>query len=263
MKAKEVIESVKETGKEMLERGAKNRTGAALAPKLTAEMEQAAKEGRSPPGDERSLAALRAECHAQAGPIGSVPPPVRPKGMVSAAGHALRGEHVTELVDQLGARLAFERTGVRLYDTLLSKMRDAKKLAPGMSEARVRQIRDEEASHVVLVRDAIVEMGGDPTVVTPAADVQAVMSMGIPHVLQDPRTTVDQCLEAILVAELADRDSWAVLIAIARALGQDAMADRFESAFQREEEHLRTVRDWVARGARRRAGAEDVVAAEE
>ncbi len=260
MKPSEMVQAVKDTGKEMLERGAKNRTGAALSPKNAAAMEEAAKSGVPPAGDERDLMRLRLDEGKNAEPLGSVPPPVRPKGMASAAAHTVKGERVTELIDKLGARLAFERAGVRLYDALLTKMAGARELPPGVSRARAEEIRSEEAAHVLMVRDAIVKLGGDPTVITPGADVVGMMSMGLPKVLTDPRTEIEQCLDAILVAELADNDGWMVLIEIARLLGQDDMVQDFRAALEREEGHLKTVRTLVAAAARKSAGFAEAAA---
>lgn len=254
MKPSETVEAVKQTGKEILERGAKNRTGAALSPQNTAKMIEAAKATVPPKGTERDVTQLRIEAAQEAGSLGSVPPPVRAKGMMTAAGRAIRGEHLNELIDKLGARLAFERAGVRLYDALLTKMESASELPPGMSHARALEIRNEEASHVQLVRNAMEKLGADPTAVTPGADAVGVISMGLPQLMTDPRAGLEQCLEAILVAELADNDGWMVLIEVARLLGQDELAEKFRHALEREEEHLRTIRTWVAAAARKGTG---------
>jgi hypothetical protein len=48
-----------------------------------------------------------------------VPPPTSMKGMAKSALQALKGEKATVLIDKLAERLAFERTGTRLYETLI------------------------------------------------------------------------------------------------------------------------------------------------
>ncbi|WP_394836284.1 ferritin-like domain-containing protein [Pendulispora rubella] len=98
-----------------------------------------------------------------------------------------------------------------------------------------------------MVQKAIETVGGDPTGVTPSADLAAVKSMGLPQVLTDPRTTLAEGLEAILVAELVDNDCWPILITLTEKLGYKVIANQFREALQSEEEHLVKVRGWVER----------------
>ena len=79
---------------------------------------------------------------------------------------------------------------------------------------------------------------------TPCADVTGAESIGLLQVVSDPKTTVDQSLHAILVAELADNAGWEELIALAREMGQDDMTRQFEGALQEERQHLACVRRW-------------------
>ena len=64
----------------------------------------------------------------------------------------------------------------------------------------------------------------------------------------DPRTTLLQSLEAILIAELADNACWEALIALAEQAGEDPLVQPFEQALVTEQEHLRKVRAWLAAG---------------
>jgi hypothetical protein len=149
-------------------------------------------------------------------------------------------------LDELGARLAFERTGVRLYDAMLAKVPGAKTGKGTFSEEELQHFRDEELAHFLLVKEAIESLGGDPTAQTPAADVKAVESSGIVLAITDPRTTLTQCLEALHTAELADYAGWKLLIAMAEGLKQDELARRFTSALAEEDVHLRSVERWVS-----------------
>jgi hypothetical protein len=115
-----------------------------------------------------------------------------------------------------------------------------------MTVADLRRFRDEELAHVHLVKEAIEKVGGDPTAVTPCADLAGVQAMGLFQAVTDPRTTLTQCLEAILTAELADNDGWKVLIAIAEAMGQEDLARRFTEALASEDVHLQSIRSWLA-----------------
>jgi hypothetical protein len=101
---------------------------------------------------------------------------------------------------------------------------------------------------------AIQKLGGDPTVMTPSADVTAVMSMGLVQTLADPRVTLTQALKAILVAELADNDGWTALVDLVEQMGHDDLAQRFQEALAEEEEHLAQVRAWLTDAIMGQAG---------
>jgi hypothetical protein len=64
------------------------------------------------------------------------------------------------------------------------------------------------------------------------------------QVVTDPKTTVNQSLHAILVAELADGAAWDELILLTREMGHEDMAAKFEECAAHEAEHLENVRQW-------------------
>ena len=76
-------------------------------------------------------------------------------------------------------------------------------------------------------------------------NVPRLASMGIMQVLTDPRSSMAQCLQAMLTAELTDNDGWRLLIQLADNLGHDEMKAEFETALADEEEHLMNVRTWL------------------
>lgn len=249
------MKSPKETVKEKIGEKHVNRTGIALSPKHSKELiDGATKTKPSMAGDEKGIATVRAAYSRGADPIGSIPPPATPKGMAKTAMKALAGEHASVLLDKMGARLAFERTGTRLYEALIGKVETLGSNGAGPSIDRLTQILREEQQHFDMLKDAIMQMGGDPTAMTPSADIEAVLSQGAPKVMVDARTDVHQCLHAILLAELADNDGWMMLVELARSLGQDDLADQFAKALKEEEEHLRDVRAWVSASTLEKAG---------
>jgi bacterioferritin (cytochrome b1) len=150
------------------------------------------------------------------------------------------------LLDKLSERLAFERMGVRLYEALLNKVETLGETSPGPTLEEIRHIGTEELDHFLMLNETITELGGDPTVESPSADIAAVASMGIMQVLTDPRSSVPQCLQALLTAELTDNAGWELLIEMASTIGYDDMRERFETALAHEEEHLQNVRDWLS-----------------
>lgn len=149
------------------------------------------------------------------------------------------------LVDKLAERLAFERTGVRLYDALLDKLDASSSFEGGPTWDAVKTIRDEELAHAHMLKQALTEMGADPTAVTPSADLVAVEGQGLAAVLGDPRTSVGQCLHALIVAELADGEGWTLLRTLAEESKLDDLLDRIADAERDEERHLEQVRGWL------------------
>jgi len=222
-----------------------NRTGVQMSPIDTAAMQDSDNAPiRGAPGDERALLDAREAVIIDAGDIGSMPMPGTVAGAVTMGMHMLKGDRPQILLDKLGERLAFERTGTRLYDALLAKcdvMRDA---PAGMARDHVADIRRDEARHFLLLKDAIESLGGDPTAQTPGADVAGVESQGLVQVLGDPRTSLAQSLHAVLTAELADRAGWETLIMLAGEAGQDDLVAGFTLALEDEHRHLALVQGW-------------------
>jgi rubrerythrin len=185
--------------------------------------------------------------------VGSVPPPASLKGMATAALQTLKGEKASVLIDKLADRLAFERSGTRLYEALMLKCR----ATAGDNSAALEQLEHicaEELEHFHMLWECIEQLGGDPTVQTPSADVSAVASQGIPKVLLDPRTTFPQCLEAIMIAELVDNDAWERLCDLAEGFNQKEMVDRFRHALAQEKDHQRIIRDLIIQGTEQESG---------
>ena len=219
-----------------------NRTGMQTSPELAEELIEGA--NNAPPSSEggaEDIADYRGEYIAEGFPIGSMPMmPVSEEGEADEedAGMAV-------FLDKLSERLAFERMGTRLYEALLNKCETLGETTPGPTLEDIEHIGREELEHFLLINKAITELGGDPTVQSPCADMAGVASMGIMQVLTDPRSSMAQCLQAMLTAELTDNDGWRLLIQLADNLGHDEMKAEFETALADEEEHLMNVRTWL------------------
>jgi hypothetical protein len=224
-----------------------NRTGISTSPKAAPQMIEGAQQDMPPPGSVADMNLFRIDYAKHGEPIGSLTPPPTLKGVAKSALQAMKGQHPTILVDKLGERLAFERAGVRLYDALLAKHDAFGTWNGGPSRALLEENRADELEHFLLLRKAIEDLGADPTMVTPSADVVDVASMGIRQVLGDPRMTLLQALEVQLIAELADDACWVTLIALVKPVDRK-LADRFEEALAAEERHVLRVREWIAAG---------------
>jgi len=247
-----------------------NRTGSKVSPENTQAMTEAAYELTPPmPIDTAASEAERINYINASQPVGSIPPPSTFKGAVKAQITRLKGGEPTIFLDKLGERIAFERGGTRLYDALLTKYQalqqsgapealpatlslaledtDARLEAMGDEEPleTLQRIRAEELAHFRMLGEAMEQMGGDPTAQTPCADVIATASMGLIQVVTDPRTTLAQCLNAILTAELTDNAGWEMLITLADDAGQAELSGRFLGALAQEQMHLAIVKSWL------------------
>lgn len=223
-----------------------NYTGVQMSPLDSKEQLKASQEVPPDiPGSERKLALVRSEEVSMADPVGSVPIPGSVRGMVKTALNKLVGVSSEVLIDKLGERLAFERTGVRLYEALIAKVQ-AIDSVDAMVLQTMQRFRDEEAEHLALVVAAMEKLGADPTAMTPCADVVGVTSMGVLQTISDPRTNFAQSLNALLTAELTDHAGWELLIALADASGQIAISESFEKALVQEQVHAEMVRSWLS-----------------
>jgi len=225
----------------------RNRTGASTAGGLSVAMVEGTREfPPSSAGDERQLMHVREDYAKDAEPIGSVPPPPTFKGMMKTAKQMVTGEHPIQFVDKLSERIGFERTGVCLYEALLSKFDAHGGFAGGPERTDIEYVMMEELEHFRMLQDAARKLGVDPTVMSPSADLHATLARGVVEALVDPRTDFIQGLEAILLAELEDNDAWTALVQLAEAAGEDELATRFRDAEMHEREHLIRVRTWLA-----------------
>jgi hypothetical protein len=215
-------------------RPGENHTGVTLHPDFVTEMIRGTSEfGPTSGGGAELLAENRIRYMRQSEPMATMPPaPELPLERLP-------------VIDKLGARLAFERAGVRLYEALISKLDGHGMFRGGPSRADLEHIRDQEHQHLVLAHHMIVQLGGDPTVITPCANVQATASRGIGDVLTDPRTSLIDCLQAIIMIELADNESWEHLGTTIAPLGDQQLEAKIRDAQRTEAEHLTKVRGWL------------------
>jgi hypothetical protein len=242
-----------------------NRTGIATSPIDSQRLIAAANEAApSSAGDATLISAVRVEYERDSEPVGTLPPPVTLKGVAKTVVRAVKGEDANVLIDKLGERLAFELGGTRLYEALIAKLAAANPRPGGPTREALEEIRDEELAHAGLLMRAIERVGADPTALTPCADVTGVLADGLVKVLTDPRTTLTQCLDAILTAELTDNAGWELLADLAAGLEQDELAEECRLALAEEAEHLARVRGWLSSSVLGQAGlAEEAEAAAE
>ena len=233
----------------------KNRTGIDMSPMHSKEMVSGAKEF-TPAGefaerteqaatitDASGMVEMKLDYIREADPVGSVPMPGTMKGALKSGMKKAGGHNPEVFLNKLGERLAYERSGVRLYQSVIAKCRAVDDAAPVTVEG-LQHICEEEAEHFLLLKEAMETLGADPTAVTPDANVSGVAAMGMQKVLNDPRTTMAQCLEVLLSIEMTDNAAWELLILLAEDLGLDDLVEPFQHALTQEEEHVQRVRTW-------------------
>ncbi|WP_415845896.1 ferritin-like domain-containing protein [Stutzerimonas zhaodongensis] len=224
-----------------------NVTGVQMSPTDTKRLLEAVNEVHPDvPGDSKGMMLERTNRAEEAERIGSVPVPGSAKGMLKSTFDMALGKSPELLVDKLGERLAFERSGVRLYDAMIAKAKALETAESDLVQV-LQHIRDEEFEHMNMVADAIETLGADPTAQTPCADIVGVKSMGVMQVLTDPRTNISQGINALLTLELEDNAAWELLIELADAGGHPHIAKGFHKAKEQEDDHLIKIKTLLRR----------------
>lgn len=222
-----------------------NRTGAKMSPKDAIKSAEGSRKLTSPSvGNANALGENRIDFMIDTDPVGTVPMPGSLKGAFAALKEKImQGDHT--FMDKLGERIAFERSGTRLYEALISKHKGSQGNEDFPELSILERFHLEEYQHFLMVSEAMEELGGDATAMTPSADVAGVAGFGWIQAISDPRVTFKQSLEIILQAELVDNNCWETLVELANGVGLSKMAERFQKAKEEEDIHLQTIKQWV------------------
>ena len=149
----------------------------------------------------------------------------------------LAEKNVGRVIDLLNERLAFERTGVRIYDRILLRMRLAQDGEVQRMINRVQRHRDEEHEHEEWLEEQIRDLRGDDHLPTEKSVLVLAETQGIERVVhRDPRLAHD--FHALLTAELADTAGWDLLVRIADQFGDRDAAREFRQRHREEQEHV-------------------------
>ncbi len=233
-----------------------NRTGIDMAPKLTQEMIEGSEKffmEKGKANHSSQFFELKNDYLDDDEPLGSVPLPGTLKGAVKSTLKMATGHHPEVFINKLGQRLAFERSGVRIYEQLMIKCKHSAAQHPGrpvVPMERLEEFHRQEAEHFHLLVQCLEQLGADPTAQTPDADASGVATTGLMKVIMDPRTSLSQSLEAMLSIELADNAAWELLIKLAGDMGMPDMVTKFEHALKQENVHLLQVKQWYEESVR-------------
>lgn len=163
----------------------------------------------------------------------------------------LANQNRDKVIDVLTERLTFERTGVRLYDRVLERIRATGDPDVAQLHDPMTAYRDQEKEHEEWLEATIRALGGSAHAMTSKAQLVQTESRGIEAVIFDDRATLPQMLHALLAAELVDNAGWDLLVALADEANDHEMKKEFKRRLHEEEDHLALLQRAVARFAKR------------
>lgn len=158
----------------------------------------------------------------------------------------LAEKHPEQLIDLLNERLTFERTGVKLYDRVLEKLRATEDAQVRAMLGTVQQYRDEEAEHAAWLEEQIRSLGGDVHTETELSRLVTRESQGIEQVVLSD-AELPHLFHALMAAELVDNAGWELLVDLAEEADDEAARDAFEFRLTEEEDHLDYIRQVMER----------------
>jgi bacterioferritin (cytochrome b1) len=161
------------------------------------------------------------------------------------------------VLDLLNERLTFERAGVKLYDTVLAKLRASGRAEAQRMLATLEEHRNEEKEHEEWLEQQIRSLGGDAHAKTEMSELVERESAGILEVVEQD-TDLSHLLHALLTAERADNAGWDLLVELADEANDTEARRQFRKRLHEEEEHLIFMRRAVHRLARREVLGEQV-----
>jgi len=156
-------------------------------------------------------------------------------------------QHNTELLlRKLGQRLAFERASVRLYEALIFKCLALQKgQRKVVSLDQLRQFRDEEVEHSLLLKKAIETLGFDADDWIPEMDSTLLSTLQIPKVFSKKNTTILQCLESVQIFATNDNAEWHTLHGLFTNMGLQDVSEEFNQALEEDSRQLETISRWI------------------
>jgi len=153
------------------------------------------------------------------------------------------------LAEKIAERFAFERAQIGLYAALLAKLDACGPIAGGPRRADLFWILAEERRHVMLLVEAmaVLDAGHHEVVSLPPAGLTTTVAQTVSRLLNHPDATFLSALEAMLVAEFADRNGWHELAELAGHARVPELQRQFEEAERTETRHVRCLWDWIRR----------------
>lgn len=143
-----------------------------------------------------------------------------------------------KVIDVLCERLEFERSGVKLYDAILKKVKASRHTQLKKVLRELQEHRDQEQEHAEWCAEQIRSLGGDPDEKTERALLVDIESQGIEQVIFSD-APLSQMFHALNTAELADNGGWALLVGLADQAGDEEVKRAAQERLEHEAEHLK------------------------
>jgi bacterioferritin (cytochrome b1) len=153
--------------------------------------------------------------------------------------HKLAEFNKEKVIDALAERLAFERAGEQLYDSIIQKVRSTREPEVQSLLPELEAHRNHEREHKEWLERKIRELGGDPNLDTEYSLLASRESEGIRHVILGGDDSIPHLLHALLTAELADNAGWELLVDLADEVGDHEARHVFRRYLHEEEDHLK------------------------
>jgi bacterioferritin (cytochrome b1) len=153
------------------------------------------------------------------------------------------------VIDLLCERLAFERSGARLYDRVIEAMRASTDDEVHSLLATLEEHRDEEKEHQAWLEAQIRAHGGDADAECDGARLATREAAGFEEIAAHDAGDVRHLLHALLAAEAMDDTGWKLLVELADDAGDREARREFSRRHHHEQEHLAFTRHLVERMA--------------
>jgi hypothetical protein len=141
-----------------------------------------------------------------------------------------------KLVELLRERLACQQACIRMYDALLAHLA-TEEPAIARIAVRVQLHRDEEEAQTVWLGQELRKLGADLSQASARAELVQRELKGLEEVALESGAIASQKVHALLVAELANEASWALLAELAIAAGDEPARLEFEERRLCENRH--------------------------
>lgn len=150
------------------------------------------------------------------------------------------------LLHKLAQRLTYERANVRFYEALIFKCLAAEqRVRRIVSVDRLRQFRDEDVEHTVLLKTAIETLGSDVDIWLPDAVQSPATQMTMSKMLTKTHSDILQCLQSVVVFARNDAGEWQMLHRLFSSMGVEKVTATFRQAWDEDQQQLATISAWV------------------
>jgi rubrerythrin len=151
------------------------------------------------------------------------------------------------VIDLLCERLAFERSGVKLYDRVLEVMLASTDAEIHAMSSTLEEHRAEELEHEAWLEAQIRALGGDAAAQCDGAQLATREVAGLEEVAAHDGGDLRHLLHALLAAEAMDETGWKLLVELAQDADDREARREFTRRHHHEAEHLAFTRHLVER----------------